>query len=543
MIYTEDSVVDADALRQCIANVQVTDAILVYKLLTKNGATAAVSDDLRQQLLELVCFFNHDDTLDEELIEERWFSQTSVGKERQRKTWRDGDLAEQLFGEMETKTVQAYCAIVRGMCKYYQVERGWALFQEAIDKDMPVDAATFNAVLSVANFLKESGEMRWELVQDILRTMAARQVSPNLATLNAVMGVISTIGGYRQSRTFALQTLAEFNGLGIRPSLATWYFVLSIFCRERGPVSHVLVDILNQIERTDFHITHAKDTFFFVTAMDVCRNHLADKDLAKRLNDLLHHGNNYDLIGDSYKESIYYRHYFGLLCATETLDAFMQTYNALVPNIYTPEPGIMAEILKHVEVNGALELLPQLWSDMVVFDHVNRESLLHQVLRIAVENRPNPTELLSQIGLDAKFMDIGWQIWEKIENQREGRTNQLMWTGQMLGDILTLCARNADMEKATEVFRKLDKDQDKVSGMPSPAALEAYVRMCVTERQPSQAVAALQYCVENSFSDNAKLARHIVESMTLDETHLSKIASLVGNEVVRQDNAVGGGVN
>lgn len=532
MIYTEESVVDADALRQCIANVQVTDAILVYKLLTKSGA--AISDEMRQQLLELVCFFNHDDTLDEELIEERWFSQTSVGKERQRKTWNDGDLAEQLFGEMESRNVHAYCAIIRGMCKYYQVERGWALFQEAIDKDMPVDSATFNAVIQVANFLKESGEMRWELVQEILRTMAARQVRPNLGTLNAVMGVISTIGGYRQSRIFALQTLAEFNAVGIQPSLATWYYVLSIFCRERGPVSHVLVDILNQIEGKDFRITHAKDTFFFVTAMDVCRNHLADKDLANRLNVLLHHGNNYDLIGDSYKESIYYRHYFGLLCATETLDAFMQTYNALVPNVYTPEPGIMAEILKHVDVNGALELLPQLWSDMVVFDHVNRESLLQQVLRIAVDNRPNPTALPHQVGLDGKFMDIGWQIWEKIENQREGRTNQLLWTGQMLGDILSLCTRNGDAEKAAIVFRKLDKDQDKVSGMPSPAALESYLRLCVDGRQPSQAVAVLQYCVENSFSGNQKLAEHLVESMTLDETHLSKIASLVGNEVVNR---------
>lgn len=530
MVYTEESDVDLNSLRQTIGNVEVSDSILVHSLLQRKGID--IPNDLKQQLLELICFFNHEDTLSEDLIEERWFSQTSVGKERQRKTWKDGDLAEQLFAEIEPKSVQSYCAIIRGMCKFYQVERGWALFQEAIEKDLPIDVNTYNSVIQVANFLKESGELRWELVQDILRIMATRMVKPNLGTLNAVMGLISTIGGYRQGRTFALQTLAEFQTLGIQPSLATWYFVLSIFCRERGPVSHVLVDILKQIEGKEFKISNAKDTFFFVTAMDVCRNHLSDKDLAKRLNTLLHHGNNYDLIGDSYKESIFYRHYFGLLCATEPLEIFMETYNQLVPNIYTPEPGIMAEILKHVDINGALELVPQLWSDMVVFDHVNRESLLQQVLKIMVDNRPN-AELASQIGLDGRFMDIGWQIWQKIENQQEGRTNQLIWTGRMLGDILILCSRCDDIEKANEIFRKLDKEEDKVSGTPGPAALETFVRLCIANKQPTQAIAALQYCVENGLPGNETLAKQITTSMTLDEGHLSKISTLIGGEKLR----------
>jgi len=65
------------------------------------------------------------------------------------------------------------------------------------------------------------------------------------------------------------------------------------------------VDILNEIEGKSFTIHDPKDTFFFVTAMDLCRNHLQDLDLANKVNKLLHVGNNYDLIGDSYKESVY----------------------------------------------------------------------------------------------------------------------------------------------------------------------------------------------------------------------------------------------
>lgn len=72
-----------------------------------------------------------------------------------------------------------------------------------------------------------------------------------------------------------------------------------------GPVSTILYDIMAQIEGQTHSIRDIKDVNFFVTAMDVCRSHLGDKELAKRVDKLLHFGNNYDLIGDSYKESIY----------------------------------------------------------------------------------------------------------------------------------------------------------------------------------------------------------------------------------------------
>lgn len=70
-------------------------------------------------------------------------------------------------------------------------------------------------------------------------------------------------------------------------------------------MSTILHDIMNQLENKEQQIKDISDTNFFVTAMDICRNHLNDADLAKRVDKLLHVGSNYDLIGDSYKESIY----------------------------------------------------------------------------------------------------------------------------------------------------------------------------------------------------------------------------------------------
>lgn len=530
MVYTEDSEVSESSLEQLIANVEVTDAIFVYNLMVKRNIE--ISNELRQSFLELICFNNHEDNIAEDLIEERWFSQTTSDRERLRKTWKDGDLAESVFNGIEPKDSRAYGAIIRGMCKYIQVDRGFALYQDALNRDLHIDATTFNAVISVSTFLRESGDARWQFVQELMQTMASKNVKPNLGTMNAILSVIATING-TVAREYVRQTLAEFKALGIEPSLGSWYLVLQTFCRNRGPISHVLFDIMNEIEGKEFKIQGLKDTFFFVTAMDVCRNHLNDKDLAKRVNDLLHFGHNYDLIGDSYKESVYYRHYFGLLCNAEPLDVFMETYNALVPHVYVPEPGIMTEILKQVEINGALELIPRLWSDIVIFEHSNRDNILELILKIMVENKPSQ-DIAGQANLNANFSDIAWQIFTKIEEQPENRTNPLTWTGTMISNVLMLtCRFEEDYEKALKIFDKINQSQDEIHGIVAPEAIELFIQISIANKRPSKAVAALQYCVENSFSDSQRLGRLIVNSMTLDDRYTSKITSLVGVEVLK----------
>lgn len=67
----------------------------------------------------------------------------------------------------------------------------------------------------------------------------------------------------------------------------------------------MLYDVIKEIENKEFEVGDVKDTHFFVTAMDICRTQLHDKELAERVHKLLHYGNNYNLIGDSYKESVY----------------------------------------------------------------------------------------------------------------------------------------------------------------------------------------------------------------------------------------------
>ncbi|XP_034478061.1 protein PTCD3 homolog, mitochondrial [Drosophila innubila] len=528
MVYTEESEVDANSLQQIIAQGELADAVLVYNLLEQKGIE--VSNELKQSLLELVCFYNNQEPLPEEFIEERWFSEHNRRRERHGKTWKDGDLAEKLYAAIEPKTPQSYAALIRGMAKYLQCERAFALLQEANEKQLQLDTNTYNSIIQIISYLKETADQRWQLCNDLLRQMAEQQLSPNLGTLNAILQCISSFGNFKLARGSALKVLPEFQKLGVVPSLGTYYYLLIIFCRERAPVSHVIVDILHEIAGKHFKIEHPRDTYFFATAMDVCRNHLHDKALAKKVDELLHTGNNYDLIGDSFKESVYYRNYLALLCQTEPIEDFMHTYDLLVPNIYIPEPGIMEEILRALEINGAVEHVPRIWSDMVIFDHTHRESLLLYLLRIMVDNRPNADQPAQQ-QLPEQCAKVALDMYNKIEESAK-RVRKVSFTGQMLGDILTLLVRgDSSFDKASEVFSYIDKQQHRIPGTPAESALLEYVESTIQNKAPSQALATLQYAVENNMETNT-LAQRIHEGFTLSEVHLAKLKSLVGDSVL-----------
>ncbi|XP_055921889.1 protein PTCD3 homolog, mitochondrial [Eupeodes corollae] len=526
MVFTEESEVDETSLQGLIQNSEVTDAVFVYNLMKTKGLP--IADETKQSLLELICFYNNEEPVPDEFIEEKWFNDSQNRYNRVKKTWKDGDLAEQLFNEIEPRTPESYAAIIRGMAKYGQAERAYALLQDATEKQIELDTKTFNYVISVGGLLKETADLRWDFCQEMLQQMNQLQIKPDLGTLNSFLEVVGTFGNFKMARGSTLKILSTFKALGIEPSLGTYYYVLNNFCRDRAPVSHVLVDILNEIEGKSFTIAHPKDVYFFLAAMEVSRNQLHDKNVAKRIDDLLHTGNNYDLIGDSYKEGIYYRHMFALLSQTEPLEEFMVTYDRLVPNIYIPEPGIMEEILKSVEVNGAIDLMPRMWSDIVAFDLANRENIIHKTLKIITENRPNP-ENPDHNGLNEHFARIALDIFTKVSEAAADMrfTKKLQFSGKMVGDILTLFVRGDDFENATKMFEIIDRDQHKIPGSPSEQSLLEFVQACVANKAPSLAVTCLQYAVENNM-ESMQLARIINKGFTLNEVHLSKLKSLVG---------------
>lgn len=119
MVFNEESEVTLETLEQLIKQSLIQDAVFVYNLMKTKGVE--ITAEAKQSMLELLSFYNHEEPMPEEFYEERWFKENTQGQQRQTKTWKDGDLAEQVFNEIEPKTPQAYAAIIRGMAKYYQV--------------------------------------------------------------------------------------------------------------------------------------------------------------------------------------------------------------------------------------------------------------------------------------------------------------------------------------------------------------------------------------------------------------------------------------
>lgn len=98
------------------------------------------------------------------------------------------------------------------------------------------------------------------------------------------------------------------------------------------------------------------------------------------------------------------------------------TYNVLVPHIYVPEPSVMLQILRDMEASGLVEYIPQLWSDIKVFDHTSRENLLHYLLDVMVESRTESDDLRE------KFAVIAYDIFTIIKTQPEERTKQIRYS-------------------------------------------------------------------------------------------------------------------
>ncbi|XP_013778914.1 protein PTCD3 homolog, mitochondrial-like [Limulus polyphemus] len=521
---TDDSEISEDFLLDCIHKVEVQNAIAAYKNIKEKNVS--LSHETEQFLLELLCFFNCEESPGDQFSEEQWFKKLSVRETR--KTWKDNGLAEQLFASMEKKDSQAYCALLQGRAKYFDVERAYDLYQKMQEKQIPANTETYNSLLTLVPFLREGSDGRWSLALEFLENMKRERLFPNIGTFNALLEILSKFGLWRSAKPLALKVMAEMKLLNIEPSLGSYYYLLTIFCKTSGPTSPILIDIMQNLEDKDLKIRHPKDVFFFVTAMDVCHNHLVDKKLAYRVHALLQKGNNYCLIGDSFRESIYYQHFFRLLCKTENIDVFLEFYNKYVPHIYTPEPSVMLDIIETIDLHGALHYLPQLWSDIIVFNHAVREQIVTTVLSIMARGTED-LELQKQFGV------IAWDIKERIDSQEPRMRSQIQWTGQMLGDIMMVCLNAGEMDKAWEMMLKLDKEQDRIIGNAKSESLKRFCLASLEHGKYDQAIFCLKHAMEVGHTDIGNLMKEQLKHQNFTEMQEMQIQSLLNPETVENE--------
>lgn len=514
----KDDEVTVTTLQTYIRNIDVSGAVSVYEALRSKKVD--VDGDSLQSLLELLCFYNGKDPPDEDFIEERWFRQAV---QRDRKVGLNFSLVDTIFNSLETKDARAYATLIRGLSKSVQVQQAWKLYQETQEKGIPLDVDTYNSLLRIVCYLKDSSEMRWTLTEELLTNMHRQGVRPNLGTLNATLETLSRLGSWREAKKLALQVLAEMKGLGVEPSLASYYYLLVIFCRERGPVSTILYDVMNLLQGHELEIRDPKDVFFFVTAMDVCHTHVHDKNLALKVHKLLLLGNNYVLIGDSLKESVYYQHLFKLLCSTENVDTFFEFYHQLVPNVYTPEPSVMFDILQAVELSGALQHVPKIWSDMVLFEHTSRENLVEALLAVLASSQPEEP-------LQKQFVIIASDVRQRIDTHRSSRTiSSIQWTGPMLGNVLLTFLNGGEYQNAREILDRCINEQNQIAGFLTVEQLQRFIREATLQRDAPHAIRALRYMANVGYAETTTLAKECLEKLDTTEKEkfvLQEIVSL-----------------
>lgn len=46
-----------------------------------------------------------------------------------------------------------------------KVDRAWQLYQETLEKGVPLDTETYNSLIRVASFMREGSDLRWKLVK------------------------------------------------------------------------------------------------------------------------------------------------------------------------------------------------------------------------------------------------------------------------------------------------------------------------------------------------------------------------------------------
>jgi pentatricopeptide repeat domain-containing protein 3 len=99
-----------------------------------------------------------------------------------------------------------------------------------VDKKIPADLPSYNAILQMIPILNDESESRWSLIERVLNDMNENGVMPNLRTFNTILhGLGQHMGRLRHISSIVLQVLREMKACGIEPSLGTWGSIINVF--------------------------------------------------------------------------------------------------------------------------------------------------------------------------------------------------------------------------------------------------------------------------------------------------------------------------
>lgn len=523
-------------LQDAVESLDVADAILIYRLLIAQNVT--VPDDLKQSLLELVCFYNHNDPIPFDKFEER-SAKEAIQRSRDGKVevWNENCFANELFQSIEPKTSAAYNTMIRALYKYNSRDRGEELYNEAVQNGITIDLATHNAYLQNISKPGVTVEMRWEQIRKILSDINKQQLKPDVHTLNAILHTIKSAGNIHTIGNYASHLMAEFKKLNVEPSLATYSRLLDIYHGKMSSASNAIYQIVEQIEKNpDLKAQTVDDFSFFYKAMVVCRFRLNDPaSLVRRIDNILTHSDNIKFLGDAQLEQFYYRYFLSTILHNEPFPSFLRTYNQLVPETYSLEPSVADDIFSAINLSGSIQFIPKFWSDMIISGISRRNQLNDTLLALMTTNQPDP-ELKEHEGLAEQFADIAWLMYQNTMNEQfaSARKEEIIPATRLSLIVILLIRSNRHANARTIVEScVLEQKQNRIVGAMTAEALSEFINSCVENKEPNIAIQCVAYSIENGVGDPIQLGRKIVESFTLPPHEVKRITDLVGQDVLK----------
>lgn len=516
---SQDPVTES-TLQTYISGRKVKYAITLYKKMSDEGVK--ISPETSQQFLDLLCVFNCEDPPDMLLPEEHYYYRDIVGssnKSPNRTTWKTDSFAEYFFENLEEKTPQAYNSLVCGMAKFLQTEKAFKIYSEMIENKIPVTQQTFTYLLQIAAFSEETYQDKWNKIIQLLNDMETLGISPTLETFNGVFSSLVRMIRFRKCKQLTHSVLNEMKECGLEPNLGIWSIVLNVFYPSDNSDSVIIYDIVDYLKDKEFTIQHPVDVEFFSNVMAKCFVHTKDTELAYKIDNLLNTGANYKLLGDSFKEGIYYSFFFRLLCQFETLEKIMEFYDKFTPNIWTPNYMGIKDLLQAIELHDGQEHLPRIWSDLMFFELTKREEILNTVFQLmAKENRP---ELVEQ------FADLAINIADKwLEDIVSDMQPLFLLTCSIVGDLIVISLKAKRFDQAWKLFEMYNKNSQALTGYFSESQLLMLLTNCIQEKKADAAFKCLNVISSMGHMINKEIQEQLEKELDFSESQKNHLKSL-----------------
>ncbi|KOX79803.1 hypothetical protein WN51_11414 [Melipona quadrifasciata] len=407
LMYTDKSQVSEEILLHAISKRMVSNALHIYKLLDSN-----VSNETKQLLLELLCFYNNETTAQNNLHLEQWFV-TSQNLHIWQYTSEINELFEFLIKQDSSIAAAAYNVMICGLTKYSRTAEAWALYQKCEEENIPLNITTYNYILwLIPDIFSRKNELKIENLFNIINIINKRKIKPNVKTLNNALNVIKVTNANNKGE-IAKRFLMEFKRLNIKFSLATYYYTMYIFAENNKEGHNNFLQILHSIENENFIIQDPIDLKFFKHAM-----YLASIFKDRKAGDMIHKfllaKDNYKFISSAVVENAYYNSYLMLILSTSTIEEFFKFYENIVPNVFVPSKWILTEIieaLKHNSSSHLMKYIPRLWSDMNTYCSMESSVKFILLRLIQIDILPADSALRTDL------VDIAWDCWNIIQKE------------------------------------------------------------------------------------------------------------------------------